>query len=105
MPPLQFQQLSSQPTPSFWTALNSLKLDRLKLDDTQQPMSAWLSEGKEVVDRESAGGEKKVGVAGTVGVGGSAFGEDSERSVYFRVYDTPRPSRAKTADLHQIPLL
>ena len=80
MPLLQFQPLSSQPTPSFWTALNTLKLDKLKLDDAQQPIYAWLGEGKEVVDRES-GGEKRVGVAGTVGVGGGAFGEDSERWV------------------------
>jgi ubiquitin-like modifier-activating enzyme ATG7 len=79
MPLLQFQQLSSQPTPSFWTALNTLKLDKLKLDDTEQPISAWLGEGKEVVDRESVGGEKRIGVAGSVGVGGGAFGEESER--------------------------
>lgn len=79
MPLLQFQPLSSQPTPSFWTALNTLKLDKLKLDDAQQSINAWLSEGKEVIDRESTGGDKRVGVAGTVGVGGSAFGAEAER--------------------------
>ena len=79
MPPLQFQPLSSQPTPSFWTALNTLKLDKLKLDDSQQPISAWLEEGKEIVDRESAGGHGRIGVDGSVGVGGDAFGEGTDK--------------------------
>lgn len=79
MPPLQFQPLSSQPTPAFWTALNTLKLDKLKLDDTQQPISAWLEEGKEIVDRESNGGQGRIGVDGSVGVGGGAFGDEVER--------------------------
>lgn len=79
MAPLQFQPLSSQPTPSFWSALNTLKLDKLKLDDTQQDIIAWLEEGKEIVDRESAGGLKRIGVDGGLGVGGGAFDEAVER--------------------------
>ncbi|KAK1926403.1 hypothetical protein DB88DRAFT_481686 [Papiliotrema laurentii] len=79
MPPLQFQPLSSQPTPSFWSALNTLKLDKLKLDDTQQDIAAWLEEGKEITDRESAGAQSKVGVDGSVGVGGGAFDQEIER--------------------------
>jgi ubiquitin-like modifier-activating enzyme ATG7 len=69
MAPLQFQQLASQPTPSFWSALNTLKLDKLKLDDTQQPISGWLEEGR----------DRKVGVDGSIGVGGNAFGQGGER--------------------------
>lgn len=71
MPPLQFQPLASQPTPSFWSALNTLKLDKLKLDDAEQPITGWLEEGKEVKDRE--GGQQSVGVDGSLGVGGGAF--------------------------------
>mgnify|MGYP002718876514 CR=1 FL=1 len=82
MPPLQFQPLSSQPTPSFWSALNTLKLDKLKLDDTQQDIAAWLEEGKEITDRESAGAQSKVGVDGSVGVGGGAFDQEIERCVW-----------------------
>lgn len=82
MAPLQFQPLSSQPTPSFWSALNTLKLDKLKLDDTQQEITAWLEEGKEITDRESAGGGKQVGVDGSIGVGGGAFDEEVERYVW-----------------------
>lgn len=77
MPPLQFQQLASQPTPAFWSALNTLKLDKLKLDDAQQPITGWLEEGREVVDREQ--GDKRVGVDGSLGVGGSSFGDGVER--------------------------
>lgn len=77
MPPLQFQPLSSQPTPTFWSALNTLKLDKLKLDDTQQPITGWLEEGREVVDREQ--GDQRVGVDGSLGVGGSSFGDETER--------------------------
>ena len=78
---LQFQPLSSQPTPSFWSALNTLKLDKLKLDDTQQDIAAWFEEGKEVIDRESAGGNTKIGVDGSVGLGGGAFDDEVERYV------------------------
>jgi len=77
MAPLQFQPLASQPTPTFWSALNTLKLDKLKLDDAQQPISGWLEEGREVVDREN--GDRRVGVDGSLGVGGSSFGEGSEK--------------------------
>jgi ubiquitin-like modifier-activating enzyme ATG7 len=83
MPPLQFQPLSSQPTPSFWSALTSHKLDKLKLDDAQQTITAWLEEGREVVDREAAsssgGGGGTVGVDGVLGIGANAFGEEGER--------------------------
>jgi len=82
MAPLQFQPLASQPTPTFWSALNTLKLDRLKLDDTQQPISGWLEEGREVIDKEN--GDRRVGVDGSIGVGGSSFGEGSERSAEIR---------------------
>lgn len=73
MPPLQFQPLASRPTPTFWSALNSLKLDKLKLDDAQQPIHGWLEEGREIVDRER--GNEKVGIDGSLGVGAGSFGE------------------------------
>ena len=82
MAPLQFQPLSSQPTPSFWSALNTLKLDKLKLDDSQQDISGWIEEGKEVVDREavsSGSSSVSIGVDGAFSVGGGAFGEDGDR--------------------------
>ena len=79
MAPLQFQPLASQPTPTFWSALNTLKLDKLKLDDAQQPISGWVEEGREVIDKE--GGDRRVGVDGSLGVGGSSFGEGTERYV------------------------
>ncbi|KAK4684304.1 ubiquitin-like modifier-activating enzyme ATG7, partial [Tremellales sp. Uapishka_1] len=78
MPPLQFQPLSSQPTPAFWSAVNTLKLDKLKLDDTVQPLKGWIEAGRSVRDREGREGEE-VGVDGSLGVGGGAFGGD-ERS-------------------------
>ena len=79
MPTLQFQPLSSQPSPSFWSALNTFKLEKLKLDDSQQPISAWLEEGKEIVDREAKDGQGVIGVDGSVGLGSGAFGEDGDR--------------------------
>ena len=79
MAPLQFQPLASQPTPTFWSALNTLKLDKLKLDDAQQPISGWVEDGREVIDKE--GGDRRVGVDGSLGVGGSSFGEGTERYV------------------------
>ncbi|KAK8846720.1 E1-like protein-activating enzyme Gsa7p/Apg7p [Kwoniella newhampshirensis] len=78
MPPLQFQPLSSQPTPAFWSALTELKLDKFKLDETQQPIIGWLEEGKTVSDREalstSSQEDAQIGIDGSVGVGGDAFG-------------------------------
>ena len=79
MPPLQFQRLLSQPTPAFWSALTNLKLDKLKLDDTEQPISGWIEEGREIVDREAKEGQALIGVDGSLGVGATAFGEDGER--------------------------
>jgi len=76
MPPLQFQPLSSQPTPSFWSAVNTLKLEHLKLDDTPQPLTVWIEEGREIVDRDKGG---IIGVDGSVGVGGSAFGLEGDK--------------------------
>jgi ubiquitin-like modifier-activating enzyme ATG7 len=59
--------------------LNTLKLDKLKLDDSQQDITAWLEEGREIVDRDSGSDGKKVGVDGGVGVGGGAFDASVER--------------------------
>jgi ubiquitin-like modifier-activating enzyme ATG7 len=78
MPQLQFQPLSSQPTPSFWSALNTFKLEHLKLDDTPQPITAWFEEARDISDREKGG---SIGVDGSVGVGGRAFGQEGERYV------------------------
>jgi ubiquitin-like modifier-activating enzyme ATG7 len=77
MPPLQFQPLASRPTPTFWSALNSLKLDKLKLDDAQQPIHGWIEEGREIVDRER--GNQKVGIDGSLGVGAGSFGVVSDQ--------------------------
>ncbi|ORX34367.1 hypothetical protein BD324DRAFT_643368 [Kockovaella imperatae] len=77
---LQFQPLSSQPSPAFWSALNNFKLEKLKLDDTRQPITAWLEEGREIADREAKGGEGLIGVDGSVGLGSAAFGEEGSHS-------------------------
>lgn len=77
MPPLQFTTLPSHPTPPFWTALTALKLDTLKLSDASVPITGWLDEGRQVVDREDS--ERVVGVEGGLGVGGGAFGAEAER--------------------------
>ena len=82
MPPLQFQPLASQPSPTFWSALNTLKLDKLKLDDAQQAVTAWLEEGKSIIDKEHRGleaGEASIGVDGVLGVDGAAFGGEGDR--------------------------
>ena len=82
MAPLQFQPIASQPTPAFWTALNTLKL--VKLDDAQQDIHAWLEEGKTVIDKEAKSLEAKdgsIGVDGVLGVGGAAFGGEGDRCV------------------------
>jgi len=82
MPPLQFQPLCSQPTPSFWSAVNSLKLDRQGLDDSQLPVHGWIDEGKEIIVRDASAGKgdarKFIGVDGSVFVGAGAFGGEAE---------------------------
>jgi ubiquitin-like modifier-activating enzyme ATG7 len=86
MTPLQFQPISSQPTAAFWSALTALKLDKLKLDDAEVSITAWLEQGKEVRDKEVKAGEgsRTVGVDGVLGVGSAAFGGEGERSVASR---------------------
>ncbi|WWC59159.1 E1-like protein-activating enzyme Gsa7p/Apg7p [Kwoniella dejecticola CBS 10117] len=81
MVPVQFQPLASQPTPSFWTALNSYKLDKARLDDSEQWISGWLEQGKSITTRSNtlASGESLVvGIDGAFSVGGNAFGDTSE---------------------------
>lgn len=80
MPFVQFQPLASQPTPSFWSAVNTFKLDRQGLDDTQILIHGWLEEGRRVVHRESGGddGRKLIGFDGCLTVGAGAFGNEGE---------------------------
>lgn len=82
--PLQFQPISSQPAPAFWAAVNALKLDKLKLDDALQSLTAWLDEGRVVLDKEAAAGQEHVGVDGALTLSGEAFGEE-ERCVVLRM--------------------
>ena len=83
MPLLQFQQLSSRASPSFWSAVNSIKLDEQGLDDSQLSITGWLQEGRRIVDREaltsSEESENFIGVDGSVGVGAGAFGGEVEK--------------------------
>ena len=78
MPLLQFTPLQSRPSASFWSYLNSLKLDTLKLDDTERDVYGFLDEGLNVQDRgagRTEEGEKGVWVAGSLGVDERSFGE------------------------------
>ena len=70
MPLLQFTPLQSRPSASFWSSLTSLKLDTLKLDDTERDVIGYLDEGMMVKDRTASkdGQEEGVWVAGSLGV-------------------------------------
>lgn len=70
MPLLQFTPLQSRPSASFWSSLTSLKLDTLKLDDTERDVYGFLDEGMTVKDRTASkdGKEEGVWVAGSLGV-------------------------------------
>ncbi|WVN87646.1 E1-like protein-activating enzyme Gsa7p/Apg7p [Cryptococcus depauperatus CBS 7841] len=82
MPPLLFQPLASQPTPSFWSALTSLKLDRLKLDDSALPIKAYYQLGKSVTTQDSTGlGEERVGIDGCLVVGEHSLDESDKGSL------------------------
>ncbi|OCF59113.1 E1-like protein-activating enzyme Gsa7p/Apg7p [Kwoniella mangroviensis CBS 10435] len=81
MTTLQFTPLTSQPTPAFWTALTTHKLDKARLNDDDQQITGWLEEGRQVEDHSNAsstGGPTYVGIDGNISVGGNAFGESSE---------------------------
>ncbi|WWD07978.1 E1-like protein-activating enzyme Gsa7p/Apg7p [Kwoniella europaea PYCC6329] len=81
MTTLQFQPLNSQPTPAFWTALTTHKLDKARLNDDEQQITGWLEEGRQVEDHSnssSSGDPTYVGIDGNISVGGNAFGESSE---------------------------
>ncbi|KAL1408414.1 Autophagy protein 7 [Vanrija albida] len=82
MAPLQFQPLVSQPTPEFWSSLTSLKLDKLRLDDSEIPIHAWLDEGRQVVNANRLTGKvagDDVAVDGSVLLDESAFTDSSTR--------------------------
>ena len=84
MPLLQFTPLQSRPSASFWSSLTSLKLDTLKLDDTERDILGFLDEGMLVKDRgagtskkqedEQGGQEEGVWVAGSLGVDERSLG-------------------------------
>ncbi|WVQ83979.1 E1-like protein-activating enzyme Gsa7p/Apg7p [Cryptococcus sp. DSM 104549] len=76
MPPLLFQPLSSQPTPAFWAALTSQKLENFRLDQSPRGIVGWVDESKEVVDREQA---VPIGIDGSVIINDNAFTTDSPR--------------------------
>ncbi|WVR04403.1 E1-like protein-activating enzyme Gsa7p/Apg7p [Kwoniella sp. DSM 27419] len=84
MPILQFQPLSSQASPSFWTALTAHKLDHAKLDDAPVSISGWMTQGRvQGLNHKSStpGDDPKhsvVRIDGSVHVGANAFGGDSE---------------------------
>jgi hypothetical protein len=84
MPLLQFTPLQSRPSASFWSSLTSLKLDTLKLDDTERDVLGFLDEGMLVKDRgagnskkkedEQGGQEEGIWVAGSLGVDERSLG-------------------------------
>lgn len=82
MTPLQFQPYVSQPTPEFWSAVTSLKLDKLKLDDSSLAIQAWVEEGRSIPDLNKLTGIKEgknVGVDGSVVLSATAFERTNER--------------------------
>lgn len=82
MAPLQFQPYVSQPTPEFWSAVTSLKLDKLKLDDSSLAIHAWVEEGRSIPDLNKFTGIKEgksVGVDGSVVLSATAFDLPNER--------------------------
>ncbi|WVQ97783.1 E1-like protein-activating enzyme Gsa7p/Apg7p [Kwoniella sp. CBS 9459] len=83
MPVVQFQPLSSQPTPSFWSALTSHKLDEAKLDDSFKLIRGWMDEGRSFAvssnSNSTDGHQQQAGIDGSVSVGGNAFGDDIEK--------------------------
>lgn len=77
MPPLQFQPLASQPSPSFWAALSAHKLNHLKLDDSQLQIRAYLEPAKRIlINKENAADKADVGIDGSLVVGGEAFEDE-----------------------------
>ena len=50
------------------------------MEDTEQPITGWIEQGREIVDKANEGGPP-IGVDGSVGVSGSAFGVDGEKCV------------------------
>ncbi|WVF70102.1 E1-like protein-activating enzyme Gsa7p/Apg7p [Kwoniella sp. CBS 6097] len=83
MPVVQFQPLSSQPTPSFWSALTSHKLDNAKLDDSSLSIRGWLEEGRSIASGKSSSAHDQsrqlAGIDGGINVGGNAFGDEIEK--------------------------
>lgn len=71
MPVVQFQPIRSQPTPEFWTAVTSLKLDKLGLDDSVVPVHAWIEEGRDAPN--DSGNQHAIGMDGALVLSASAF--------------------------------
>lgn len=62
-PVLQFLPLSTSIAPSFWHALTSLKLHRLKLDDAPLELTGHYAKGRSVTDKTSG---QTVGISGAL---------------------------------------
>jgi ubiquitin-like modifier-activating enzyme ATG7 len=74
---IQFSPLQSRPSSSFWSSLASLKLDKLKLDDSQVDITGYFERAKVVQDKAVAGqdGVGNVFVGGSLSVDADAFDE------------------------------
>jgi hypothetical protein len=70
MPVLAFQQFSSLLHPTFWHALTGFKIDVLKLDDTEVPVTGGYGKGRTAFDKETG---KDVGLGCTVAFEGAAL--------------------------------
>lgn len=71
---LRFDTLTSHPSPSFWSTLTTLKLDKMKLDDTPRQITGYLEQGRRVVDREAKAGEKdEIWIGGSIGIDGNSL--------------------------------
>ena len=86
MPLLQFNPLGSSPSPAFFHALTSHKLDVARLDDGFVPIMAEYAQARIIQDRlaptssssaATGGVNADIGLSGTVLVDGGCFQVDA----------------------------
>jgi ubiquitin-like modifier-activating enzyme ATG7 len=73
---LRFAPFASQISPSFWTALAAMKIDKMQLSDETLPdVSAWYTVGNTVLDRST---NERIGLPAHLGFEASSLPTDSD---------------------------